>query len=79
MAKARRENDSRRVAQTIQDHSNTMEALRRATSKPYDPNATSDFTKAHTFVSGADVISKGDNGKYFRNNVRVRDKYERNK
>lgn len=68
----RRENDPRRVVQSMQDHSNTMEALRRATAKPYDPNAQYDGAKSYTFVDGKDVVSKGEglDAKYFRNNVR---------
>lgn len=72
MPAPRRENDSRRVVQSIKDHSDTMEALRRATAGAYDPNKPADFNKAFTFTDGADIISKGEGpgAKYFKNNVR---------
>lgn len=69
----RRENDSRRVVQSMKDHSDTMEALRRATAKPYDPNASYSASAPFTIVDGADVISKGEGLPYnttvFKNNV----------
>lgn len=72
MLAPRRENDARRVVQSVQDHSNTMEALRRATAKPYSPDTQYNAAKSYTFVDGADVVSKGEglDAKYFRNNVR---------
>lgn len=68
----RRENDPRRVVQSIQDHTNTMEALRRATAKPYDANAQYSASAPYTFVHGSDVVSKGEgvDAPFFKNNVR---------
>lgn len=71
-APRRRENDSKRVAKSIEDHSNAMEALRRATAQPYDANRESFWDAPYTFVHGSDVVSKGEgaNAPFFKNNVR---------
>jgi len=66
----RRDKDARRTAKAVRTHHDTMEALRRATSGEYDPNASFDPKQGDTHYDGADLVSRSSEGRYFKNNVR---------
>lgn len=66
----RRERDARRTAKSVRTHEGTMEALRRATSGEYNPNAAFAPKQGDAHFDGGDLVMTSKDGKMFRNNVR---------
>jgi hypothetical protein len=81
----RRERNARRTAKSIRDHQDTMEAFRRTTAKPYNPDAKIDYREAKVYSSpfSADITAytpgkdEKTPGKHWTNNVRKMNRWEK--
>lgn len=82
MGKPRRENNSNRTVQFNTD-GGALEALGRMVTPAYDPNAESRIGKQRVWTDGADVraYTPGKDektpGKWWKNNVRKRERWEK--